>query len=222
MEKREHVPVRKLVLVAVFGIAFAFVESSVVVYLRALYYPQGFSLPLKAISNEHLVVELCREAATIIMLLTIGFVAGRKGWQRFGYFLLAFGVWDIFYYVWLKVMLNWPSSILDWDILFLIPLPWIGPVLSAAAIALLMLVCGVDIVVRISQQKHFSPTLVSWGAATVATGIILFSFMSDTDATLKGNMPRPYPYELLVVGVLLYLAGYIIAIRPGGISKSPT
>ena len=82
-----------------FAIAFAFVESSVVVYLRAIYYPDGFTFPLRLIEQEHLFVEILREAATIIMLVAVGFLAGRTGWQRFGFFLICFGVWDIFYYV---------------------------------------------------------------------------------------------------------------------------
>lgn len=213
MYQQEHIPVRKLVSVVLFGIAFGFVESSVVVYLRALYYPEGFTWPLKVISNEHLTVELLREAATIIMLVAVGIVAGKKGWQRFGYFLLAFGVWDIFYYVWLKLLLNWPASLTDWDILFLIPLPWIGPVISAALIAMLMIMCGTDIVIRTSVNKHFHPTLWSWGLASIATAAILYSFMYDVDATLRGSTPRPYRYELLVIGLALYVVAYLAACK---------
>ena len=35
---------------AVFFVALAYIESSVVVYLRALYYPQGFGFPLEEMS----------------------------------------------------------------------------------------------------------------------------------------------------------------------------
>lgn len=209
-----RVSVCTLVWVSLFAVAFAFVESSVVVYLRALYYPEGFSFPLKVISNEHLTVELLRETATVIMLAAIGVIAGDKGWQSFGYSCIAFGVWDIFYYVWLKVILNWPSSITDWDILFLIPLPWIGPVISAALIAVLMTVCGIDIVVRTSLNKHFHPTLLTWSLAITATAAILSSVMYDTDATLRGAQPRPYRYELLIIGLVLYIAAYVVACKP--------
>jgi len=209
------IPLRKLIWVSLFAIAFGYVEASVVVYLRAIYYPGMFEFPLKMIRTDHLVVELFREAATIIMLAAIGIIAGRKGWQRFGFFCIAFGVWDIFYYLWLKATLNWPASPADWDVLFLIPVPWIGPVYSAASVALLMTLCGVDIVVRTSLQKHFRPTLLSWLLALAATAIILYSFVYDTDATLRGHMPKPYRYELLVVGLMLYVAGYVRACNPG-------
>ncbi len=218
----DRLPIRKLIWVSLFAVAFGFVESSVVVYLRAIYYPEGFSWPLKSIGNEHLTVELVREAATIVMLAAIGIVAGKKGWQRFGYFLLAFGVWDIFYYVWLKVVLNWPVSLTDWDILFLIPLPWIGPVIAAVLVAALMTLCGIDIVVRTTMQRYFHPTMLTWLFAILGTAAILFSFMYDTDATLRGAQPRPYRYELLGLGLALYIVAYMIACKPRAKSLSPS
>ncbi len=209
------IPVRKLIWVTLFAIAFGYVEASVVVYLRAIYYPDMFEFPLKMIRTDHLMVELFREAATIVMLAAAGMLAGSRGWQRFGFFLIAFGVWDIFYYVWLKVTLNWPAALTDWDVLFLIPLPWIGPVIAAGSIAVLMMICGVDIVVRTALQKHFRPTLLSWVLAIAATVLILYSFLHDTDATLRGGLPQPYRYELLGVGLILYIAGYFRSCKPG-------
>ena len=61
------------------------------------------------------------------MLLAVAYIAGGNGPQRFGYFLLSFGIWDVFYYVFLKVLIGWPESLLTWDVLFLIPLTWVGP-----------------------------------------------------------------------------------------------
>lgn len=209
----DQIPLRKIIWVMLFAIAFAYVEASVVVYLRAIYYPDMFEFPLKMIRTDHLVVELFREAATILMLAALGIVAGQRGWQRFGFFCIAFGVWDIFYYIWLKATLDWPSSLTEWDVLFLIPLPWIGPVIAPASIALLMTLCGIDIVVRTARRQFFAPTLLSWLLAIFATALILFSFMYDTDATLRGQMPRPYRYELLIAGVLLYVWGYAVAVR---------
>jgi len=83
-------PAGKMLWVALFAVAFALVESSVVVYLRALYYPAGFSFPLRLMEIAHLGVELGREIATIVMLVAIGVIAGRPAWERFGYFLIAF------------------------------------------------------------------------------------------------------------------------------------
>src|SRR4051812_35113448 len=94
---------RIVLLLILFSIAMGFMESAVVIYLRKIYYAEGFHLPLKAIDLNIALVELCREAATLIMLVTIALIAGKNGIQRFSYFLICFGIWDIFYYVFLKL-----------------------------------------------------------------------------------------------------------------------
>lgn len=206
---------RTSVWVSVFAISFALVEAAVVVYLRGLYYPEGFAFPLKAFDTQFLTVEISREIATIVMLVAVGILAGTRRWERFGYFMIAFGVWDIFYYVWLKLWLDWPSSIVDWDVLFLIPLPWIGPVLAPVIIALLMTTCGILILLRIERGLYFHPSAMSWIAAVAATGIVLYSFVSDLPATLGSDMPLPYPWWQLGVGVILYLVSFRLSCVPG-------
>lgn len=139
---------RSLVNVIVFSIAFAFVEAAVVVYLRHLlgstqtYVNRDeilFLVPgvaflepqtaIKIITNTGLLnVERIREAATLVILATIGALAGRTFWQRAAYFFLAFGIWDLFYYLFLRLTINWPTSLFDLDIFFLLPTPWVGPV----------------------------------------------------------------------------------------------
>jgi len=44
--------------------------------------------------------------------------------------------------VFLRKLCVGSHSLLDWDILFLLPLPWWGPVLAPVLIALLMIVWG--------------------------------------------------------------------------------
>jgi hypothetical protein len=131
-----------------FAVAFALVEAMVVVYLRKLFglqyaldfTPRDFHFPRAYLGHEQ-----AREAATMVMLLAVGFIAGRTWWQRFAYWLFAFGVWDVFYYVWLWVYLRWPSGFGDRDLLFLLPQEWWEPVwmpllASAVFIALAVLV----------------------------------------------------------------------------------
>ena len=202
---------KKLTLLFFFAAAFAFVESSVVVYLRALYYPEGFYFPLTLIQREHLVVELAREAATIIMLVTAGMMAGDHKWEKFSYFIFAFGVWDIFYYVWLKIILNWPASIFDWDILFLIPLPWIGPVVVPLLISFFFIAASILIVMK--EQGSFRPSPTAWISAIVGSGLILYSFMQDTDATLLLAIPQPYLYGYFIAGFALYCFALFSSLR---------
>jgi hypothetical protein len=211
-----------LAWVAAFSVAFAFVEASVVIYLRALYYPEGFAFPLKLIPAGYLRVEIAREAATIIMLATTGIIAGWKPWERFGFFLFAFGIWDVAFYAWLLVTVGWPATPFDWDILFLIPLPWIGPVIAPVVISVLMILCGGVTVLRSAGERHFRPGAVSWLLGTAGTAFILVSFMIDTDAGMRGAMPAPYNYGMLAAGLIAYAAGFLVACRPlrGGMNPS--
>lgn len=192
--------------IAMFSVAFALVEAAIVVYLRAIYYPGGFTFPLNVITPAHFGVELAREASTMIMLLAVGVLAGRTRWQRFAWFSIAFALWDIWYYIWLKVFLNWPSSLLDWDILFLIPLPWIGPVIAPVLVSMLLLIAGLLILREEELGRPFAPPLRSWFLAVAGVAVILASFLWDTPATLHGMMPAPYLYWLFAVGMILLCA----------------
>jgi hypothetical protein len=204
---------RTLGWVIIFSIAFGYVESSVVVYLRAVYYPEGFRLPLRLIDHQHLVIEIGREAATIVMLAAVAVIAGSRAWERFGYFLVGFGIWDVFYYVWLKVMLNWPATLTDWDVLFLIPLPWIGPVIAPVLVALFMVAYGSIIVLRVSTGEYFRPAFPSWVMSVGGTLVLVYSFISDIPATTQGMLPAAYRYELLGASLVLYGAGFVLACR---------
>src|SRR4030095_13106258 len=130
---------KTLLFLLLFSTAMGFLEAAVVIYLRKLYYPGGFDFPLVVIPRDVAVVELFREGATLIMLLAVGFLTGKTTAQRFCYFLFCFATWDIFYYVFLKVFLGWPESLLTWDILFLLPVPWVGPVLAPCLSSLTMI-----------------------------------------------------------------------------------
>jgi len=202
-----------LAWVAVFAAAFALVEASVVIYLRALYYPGGFAFPLRDLPPGFLRLEVAREAATLLMLLAVGAIAGQKPWERFGYFIFAFGAWDLLFYFWLLVTTGWPGSLFEWDILFLIPVPWIGPVIAPVLVSLLMIACGGIIAIRGAAGRGFRPGLISWSLGCAATILVLWSFVADTDAGFRGSLPAAYHYELLVLGLLAYIAGFVLACR---------
>ena len=138
---------RATVALLLFGVSFGYVEAAVVAYLRALgepvrerFYPgRGpddlFPLlkleQLEAGGPELLQVlktEFAREAATLVMLGAVATAVGRGGAQWLAAFMITFGVWDVSFYAFLRVLLHWPQSLLTWDLLFLIPVPWAGPV----------------------------------------------------------------------------------------------
>ncbi len=208
MNKNNFIP--KLLWLTLFAIAMAYVESAVVVYLRTIFHPEGVIIPLKLIKDYKITVEVFREAATIIMLLTVAHIAGRNIQERFASLMLTFGVWDIFYYVWLKVLIDWPASIFDWDILFLIPLPWIGPVIAPVSISVLMIIFGILIARSSEKGTAFRPAPVSFILALSGVIIVLYSFMCDTGAMLHSQMPKPYRYDLLITGDILFLASFSV------------
>jgi hypothetical protein len=206
----------KVFWISCFAAAFAYVETAAVVYLRFLYYPEGFSFPLKPISSAHISVELVRELSTILMLAAVGVLAGTTRWSRFAFFAIAFGVWDIFYYIWLKVTLNWPATLFDWDVLFLIPVPWIGPVIAPVVISLQLIAAGLLILRNESSGAAFKPGRLAWALASLGTAIVLFTFVWDFDATLRFQMPQPYRYDLFSLGVACSVAALVVAGKSAG------
>jgi hypothetical protein len=168
-------------LVVVFAIGMAWVEAASVYYLRAMVdriepYQEN-PLPLHAGLGP---VELVREGATLVMLFTLGVLAGRSRLTRLGYTAVAFGVWDIGYYVFLRVISDWPKSLFDWDILFLLPLPWWGPVLAPICIASLMIVWG-TLATQFSDRIPVTPlTWTLWGLNGIGSALALYVFMADS------------------------------------------
>jgi len=173
-------PIIKTILyVSIFAVAMGFLESAVVIYLRELYYKEGFSFPLKPIEHSIAKVEFYREIATIIMLIGIGYVAGKTKLQRFAYFNLAFAIWDIFYYIFLYVFLGWPQSLQTWDILFLVPLPWVGPVWAPCLLSLLMIIGSLFIIKQSNKNEDYKIKPLYWVILISGAAICILSFMWD-------------------------------------------
>lgn len=206
---------RGLFNVTAFAFAMANVETMIVVYLRRLYYPDGFQFPLVVIDVPTFLLELLREAATVVMLATFGIAAGRTKVGRFAYFMIGFGLWDIFYYVWLKLILNWPASLLTWDILFLIPVPWIGPVIAPVSVACTLIGMGV-VMLRLEARGPVLPAgKAVWSAQVIGTLIIIYSFTIDVwprldaDGTLLSQfVPVTYHWWMLILGQLLAIGTF--------------
>ena len=152
----------------------AYLESAVVVYLREIYYPDGFSFPLSPVESGIVITEFWREVATIVMLVGISIITGKSATQRFAFFLLAFAIWDIFYYVFLYVLLGWPSSLMEWDLLFLVPIPWVGPVITPVIVSLLMILLAFHII-------YFNKKLnrLEWVFSILGSLVVITSWMLD-------------------------------------------
>jgi hypothetical protein len=193
----------------------AWVEAASVYYLRVMVDRldpyQANPLPMSAILEQ---VELVREAATLVMVLIIGTLAGRTARTRLRYTAIAFGVWDIFYYVFLRVICDWPKSLFDWDVLFLLPLPWWGPVPAPVCIALLMIVWGTLVSRRAARSPARSVASTLWWRLNwLGVALALYVFMSDSlrtvhegmDAT-KTVLPTAFNWSVFVVALALMAA----------------
>jgi hypothetical protein len=208
--------------VVAFAVAMAWLESATVYYLRTLvdriepYQPDP--LPIQGVLGA---VELIREAATLLMLITVGMLAGRNWRARWGYTALAFGVWDILYYVFLRVMCGWPRSLFDWDVLFLLPLPWWGPVLAPVSVALLMIVWGTVVTEARKFIESASMPRKVWGLNATGVALALYIFMSDSlqqaprlRTGMIYNLPTSFNWPLFGAALAL-MAAPLVAIALG-------
>lgn len=173
--------VKRFCVVVLFGIAFAYNEAAVVVYLREIFYAHGFTFPLTEFGagrlwRRLLLIEAGREAATMVIIFTSCALFGRNRRQRFAYFLTIFAIWDIFYYLWLKILLDWPGSIMDWDILFLMPTVWAAPVLAPLLVSVTMLLFAAIILYRASTTGPIVVKRLDWLGFFLAALVIVVSF----------------------------------------------
>lgn len=187
---RRPVSLTIIVHLGIFGIAMGLLEAIVVVYLRQIYYPGGFNFPLKAMPSDSIAIEIIREISTIAMLISVSAIAGRSRIERFACFLFTFGVWDIFYYVWLKALLDWPPSLHTWDILFLIPVIWAAPVLAPIICAFTMIVFGILILLALRRGSEVTLTRGEWFCLFGGAFITFVSFIETyTLLALERHLP---------------------------------
>ena len=215
---------RALIALVLFGAAFGYVEASVVVYLRTIYEPirqkisprpSGELFPLITPqqlaeagpeNTRRLWTELGREAATLLMLAAIGLAVAGNFQQWAAAFLIAFGVWDICFYLFLRLLIHWPESVMTWDILFLIPVPWVGPVLAPVIVSLSMIGCGY---VALTRPLSLKPA--HWIAIITGGLIVVIACCLDFPNTTRGFMPNPFHWGVFTAGELLGLAGFAAA-----------
>ena len=215
------------VWVVVFAIAFAWVESAVVVYLRKIFFDGAFRFPLivRWEGGKHVVdplvrIEFVREIATVIMLAAVSQAAGKNRIQKFCFFIIAFGIWDIFYYVWLYVMVGWPDSLMTWDLLFYVPLPWVGPVVAPLSISLIMAACGS---VMISLDETGYAVRIKWYDLVAELGcgmVMITAFCWDWKNIIqipgdiqRTGIPNPFAWWLFLPAYLFSIVYFMMMMR---------
>jgi hypothetical protein len=219
-----------LMIVTGFSIAMGLLESAVVIYLREILYPEGFGFPLKPVQADLILTELLREGATLIMLLAIGFLAGRNAVERFAWFLYSFGIWDIFYYVFLWLLIGWPESLMTDDVLFLLPTTWIGPVITPVIVSGIMIGFALLILARNRRREGINIPGISWLLLITGSVILILAFTWDYSAFIMESMtlrdiwtlpreqvlelatqyiPRRFNWFLYLFGVTVILSGIL-------------
>ncbi len=206
-------------VVILFAVAMAWVESAAVLYLRTLVgRMQPYQANSLAQSANLGATELVREAATLVMLAAVGWLAGRTWRSRLGYAMVAFGVWDIFYYVWLNVISGWPQTAFDWDVLFLLPMPWWGPVLAPVLISGLMIIIGTLVGVFESESRRIWPGRLAGVVGLGGAALALYVFMADTlraalsqQGDIQSVLPARFDWPLFLLALALLAAPVVDA-----------
>jgi hypothetical protein len=208
-----------------FGISFGYVEAAVVIYLRALYEPlrqrltpgraPGDLFPL--VDRDRMVaeapetgrllnVEVIREAATIIMLAAAAMLVAGERSLWLPAFSIAFGVWDVCFYLFLKLWIDWPASLMTWDLLFLLPVPWVAPVLAPVLVSFTIIGCGLAALYR---PVHIRSR--EWIGLVLGGGLVFLSFTWDFRNLLAGSLPHSFAWWLFLAGELLSLGTFLRA-----------
>ncbi|MHC4758928.1 MAG: hypothetical protein ACYTE8_09740 [Planctomycetota bacterium] len=203
-----------LLFVFIFGVSLAYFEASVVVYLRAIFYPDGFTFPLSIfeLNPSHrylLMTEIGREAASIILIASASWLFAKNARRRLAHFLIIFAVWDIFYYVWLKILLGWPAAIMDWDILFFIPVVWASPVLAPVLVSFLFLLFAGIILYRDYTDKPVKAGLIDWIGFLAAAIIVVVSFCIGGSHVNKPDYDAYFSWLLFGAGCLIAVSAFI-------------
>jgi hypothetical protein len=121
LSRQRRPSITNLTCVIVFGSALGYIEAAVVDYLRALMnFHRDYSLIryktllnlgfIAFVTTKHSLwvnnrvndVEKAREVATIVMSITVAYIADSDWRQRLGAVLVSFACWDITYYVFFK------------------------------------------------------------------------------------------------------------------------
>jgi hypothetical protein len=205
----------RLLIVSIFSISMAWVEAAVVFDLRVLV---GRLQPYQPNPLPHFgglsQAEIIREAATLVMLVAVGWLAGDRSRTRFAYSAFAFGLWDIFYYLFLIPLTGWPKALLAWDILFLIPVPWWGPVIAPVAISILMIAGGLLVIWIGGRARPACLNAGLFASGVLGAGLIFYAFTADALAASGGGLEAVRQILPVVFHWSIFLPGWLLMAAP--------
>ncbi len=203
--------------IVLFAVAMAYFEAAVVVYLRAaLGMPTGsiFPVDLSPRGNPLGFIEGGREGATLVMIGAVAWIAGRSPLERLAWAGVVFGIWDIGYYGWLWVFSGWPPTLGTWDLLFLLPLPWTGPVWAPIAVSVALTGFGLAYAGRLRSGGSLRFSRRHLGALLLAGAIIVASFQLNAGVVLGGGIPTSFAWPIFLAGMGIGMGAAWVALRP--------
>jgi hypothetical protein len=201
----------------VLALVFGWIEASVVVYLReislreaALHtttYLTNLQITLASLPDYVVALEIAREACTLVLLAAAGWLAGRRPADRIGAFVAAFGIWDLTYYAVLRLVSGSPDSLSTWDILFLIPSPWVAPVWAPVTVAALFVLAGSYLFWTADRGRRYRWTDV--GVLLASACLTVAAFLVESTAVIDHRVPERFPIWLFWSGVGLGTAWFV-------------
>jgi hypothetical protein len=201
--------------IVLYAVAMAYLEAAVVVYLRAaLGVPTGsvFPIDLSPAVTPFGWIEVGREGATLVMIGAVAWIVGRSPLERLAWAGMVFGIWDIGYYGWLWVFSGWPPSVGTWDLLFLLPLPWAGPVWAPIAVSAALAGFGLAYAGRLRSGGSLRFGRLHLGALILAGAIIIVSFLLNAGVVLGGGIPTSFAWPIFAAGMGIGMAAAWVAL----------
>jgi hypothetical protein len=216
-------------VVMAYAVAMAYIEAAVVVYLQgALPGQVGANFRLRPADGAGTLVaiEAGREVATLVMIAAVGMLAGRTPFERLAWAAVVFGVWDIGYYAWLRAFSGWPPSLGTTDLLFLLPVPWVGPVWSPVVVSAALVIAGLWAARALRRGDRLRLRRRDWLLGLAGGLLVVLSYTVDARGVMEGDLPGPYPWPLFALGMLLAVVAAVDVLvgpaRAGAASQPST
>ena len=203
--------------IVLYASAMAYLEAAVVVYLRAaMGVATGaiFPIDLSPAAMPYGWIEVGREAGTLVMIGAVGWIAGRSPLERLAWAGVVFGIWDIGYYAWLWVLSGWPPSVGTWDLLFLLPAPWAGPVWAPILVSAALIGFGLACAGRLRSGVSLRFGRRHLGGLLLGGGIIIASFLLNASLVLEGGTPSEFAWPIFLAGLAIGIVAAWVALRP--------
>ncbi len=191
--------------VVAFGIAMGYLEATVVVYLQGALEIVPSATPAydPTTFGTFEAIEIARELATLVMIAAVGWIAGQGRLERLAWAAVVFGLWDIVYYFGLWLAIGWPPAFDTWDVLFLMPMPWVGPVWAPIVVGAALVAFGLATARHLRAGRAIRVGAGRAIAALAGGGLVIASFLVDANRVLGGDISAWTGWPIFWAGMTL-------------------